>query len=76
MVKARKTQVTNRKRQAMMSAQKAACNNQAIVKTEEFSISAEDYQTMQDGGFVTVKGDNRKRGCVEAYSCTHNPPNS
>ena len=76
MVKVRKTQVTNSKRKALMSAQKAECNNQAIVKTEDFSISAEDYQTMQDGGFVTVKGDINKRGCTEAYQCTGVGPNA
>ena len=78
MVKARKTQVTNSKRKALMSAEKAECNNQAIVKTEDLSISAEDYQTMQDGGFVTVKGDtDSKIGCTEAsYQCTGEGPNA
>ena len=77
MVKARKTRVTNSKRQALMSAQKAECNGQAITKTEDFAISEEDYQTMQEGGFVTVKKDNRTRGCLqENQICTSVGPNA
>ena len=76
MAKARKTRVTKSKRQAMKSAQKAACNDQAIIKTEDFGISEEDFQTMQEGGFVTVKDDIRERGCQEAYRCSSAPPHA
>ena len=76
MAKARKTRVTKSKRQAMKSAQKAACNDQAIIKTEDFGISEEDFQTMQEGGFVTVKDDIRTRGCQEAYQCTSAGPHA
>jgi hypothetical protein len=60
----------------MMSAQKAACDGHAIIETEDFAISEEDFQTMQEGGFVTVKDDIRTRGCVEAYQCTSVGPHA
>ena len=77
MAKARKTRVTNSKRQAMKSAQKAECSDQAIIETEDFGISEEDYQTMQAGGFVTVKGDTQDtRGCVEHLQCSSVGPHA
>jgi len=76
MAKARKTRVTKSKRQAMKSAQKAACDGQAIIETEDFGISEEDFQTMQEGGFVTVKDDIRTRGCQEAYQCSSAGPHA
>ena len=76
MAKARKTRVTKSKRQAMKSAQKAACNDQAIIKTEDFGISEEDFQTMQEGGFVTVKDDIRTRGCTEHRQCSSVGPHA
>ena len=76
MAKARKTRVTKSKRQAMKSAQKAACNDQPIIKTEDFAISEEDFQTMQEGGFVTVKDDIRTRGCTEHRQCSSVGPHA
>ena len=65
-MKARKTRITNTEREGLMSAQKAECKEQAITRTEDFAISEKDYQTMQEGGLVTVKGTARTRGCNEA----------
>ena len=75
-VKARKTRVTDSKRQLLMSAQKAECRKQAVTRTEDFAISAEDYKTMKEGGFVTVKDDASTRGCLEAYQCTSVGPHA
>ena len=77
MAKNRKTRVTNKKRQAMKSAQKSECSDQAIIETEDFDISEEDYQTMQEGGFVTVKGDTQDtRGCKEHRQCSSVGPHA
>ena len=75
-VKARKTRVTNRERQALMSAHKAECKEQAITRTQDFAISEKDYQTMQEGGFVTVQDDVSTRGCEEANECTSDGPHA
>ena len=82
-VKARKTRVTDSQRQSLMSAQKAECRKQAVTRTEDFAIPAEDYKTMQEGGFVTVKDDGSitprtrsARGCLEAYQCTSVGPHA
>ena len=75
-LKARKTRVTNRERQALMSAHKAECKDQAVTRTQDFAISEEDYQTMQDGGFVTVQEKASTRGCLEAYQCTGEGPHA
>ena len=83
-VKARKTRVTDSQRQSLMSAQKAECSKQAITRTEDFAVSAEDYKTMQEGGFVTVKNDDSTRtrssrsapGCLEAHQCTSVGPHA
>ena len=61
----------------MKSAQKSECSDQAIIETEDFDISEEDYQTMQEGGFVTVKGDTQDtRGCQEIFQCTSVGPHA
>ena len=75
-VKARKTRVTNSERQALMSAHKAECKDQAITRTQDFAISEEDYQTMQEGGFVTVQDDISTRGCIETEICTSQGPHA
>ena len=75
-VKARRTRVTNSKRQALMSAHKDECKEQAITRTQDFAISEEDYQTMQEGGLVTIQGTARTRGCNEAYECTRVGPHA
>ena len=75
-LKARKTRVTDSKRQLLMSAQKAECKKQAVTRTEDFAISAEDYKTMKEGGFVTIKEDTSTRGCLEAYQCTSVGPHA
>ena len=75
-VKARKTRVTNSKREALMSAHREECKEQAITRTQDFAISEEDYQTMQEGGLVTVQGSARTRGCNEAYECTSVGPHA
>ena len=53
--KARKTRVTSSKREDLKSAQNAECANHAIVTTEDFAVSEEDYQKMQEGGLVILK---------------------
>ena len=75
-MKARKTRLTNSKRHSLMYAQKAECRKQAVTRTEDFAISAEDYNTMQGGGLVTVKDDASTRGCFEAYQCTSVGPHA
>ena len=75
-LKARKTRVTISERQTLMSAHKAECKDQAVTRTQDFVISEEDYQTMQDGGFVTVQDDVSTRGCLEAYQCTGEGPHA
>ena len=78
MAKARKTRVTNSKRQDMKSAQKAECSDQAIIETEDFDISEEDYQTMQEGGFVTVTVNDTQdtRKCAEHFQCSSVGPHA
>ena len=68
--KARKTRVTSSKRQTLNPTQNAECDNQAIVKTEDFGVSEEDYQKMQEGGVAIIRGDETVRGCREYEACT------
>jgi len=70
--KARKTRVTSSKREDLKSAQNAECANHAIVTTEDFAVSEEDYQKMQEGGLVILKDEvkTRAQGCVETRVCT------
>ena len=74
--KARKTRVTSSKRQTLNPTQNAACENQAIVKTEDFGVSEEDYKKMQQGGVAIIKGDERLRGCQEYSACSDGGPDA
>ena len=76
MLKAQKTRVTIRERQALLSAHKGECKDQSVTRTQDFAISEKDYQTMQDGGFVTVQDDVSTRVCFEAYQCTSIGPDA
>ena len=63
--KARKARVTSSKREDLKSAQNAECANHAIVTTEDFAVSEEDYQKMQEGGLVILKDEVVKRSVIK-----------
>ena len=63
--KARKTRVTSSKREDLKSAQNAECANHAIVTTEDFAVSEQDYQKMQEGGLVILKDEVVKRSVIK-----------
>ena len=63
--KARKKRVTRSKREDLKSAQNAECANHAIVTTEDFAVSEQDYQKMQEGGLVILKDEVVKRSVIK-----------
>merc|ERR550519_1800295 len=83
-MKVRKTQVTHKKRQELMSAHKEECKDQAITLTEDVAISEEDYQTMKEGGLATIQSRYGYRygrattrdGCREVQKCTSPGPHA
>ena len=78
MAKARQTRVTARRREELLAAHRTECRERAITRTQDFPISEEDYQTLQEGGVVTVRKATgaSTRGCQEAYQCTSPGPHA